>query len=125
MSEEIQNPSINVPRAMITSITLNAFLGFGMLIAVLLCLGDIEDAIQTPTGYPFMEIFLQATNSVAGSTAMAAIVTALGVCATIGFVASSSRMTWSFARDRGLPFWKQLSRVPCPDSAPSCFLETF
>lgn len=124
MSEEIQNPSINVPRAMITSIILNAFLGFGMLIAVLLCLGDIEDAIQTPTGYPFMEIFLQATNSVTGSTAMAAIVTTLGVCATIGFVASSSRMTWSFARDRGLPFWKQLSRVPCPDSAP-CFLETF
>ncbi|MCJ1261565.1 hypothetical protein MMC22_001430 [Lobaria immixta] len=118
MSEEIQNPSINVPRSMVTSITLNAFLGFGMLIAVLLCLGDIEDAIQTSTGYPFMEIFLQATNSVTGSTAMAAIITALGVCATIGFVASSSRMTWSFARDQGLPFWKQLSKVEPRSSIP-------
>lgn len=118
MSEEIQNPSINVPRSMVTSITLNAFLGFGMLIAVLLCLGDIEDAIQTPTGYPFMEIFLQSTNSVTGSTAMAAIITALGVCATIGFVASSSRMTWSFARDQGLPFWKQLSKVEPRSSIP-------
>lgn len=114
MSEEIQNASINVPRSMVTSIALNAFLGFGMLIAVLLCLGDIDAAFTTPTGYPFMEIFLQATKSVSGSTAMAAIVTALGVCATIGFVASSSRMIWSFARDRGLPFWKQLSKVTLP-----------
>lgn len=114
MSEEIQNPSINVPRSMITSITLNAFLGFGMLIAVLFCIGDIEAAFATPTAYPFMEIFVQATNSVSGSTAMAAIVTTLGLCATIGFVASSSRMTWSFARDRGLPFWRQLSKVNSP-----------
>ena len=117
MSEEIKNPAINVPRSMMTSITLNAFLGFGMLIAVLLCMGDLDAALHTPTGYPFMEIFLQATNSVSGSTTMGAIITTLGVCATIGFVASSSRMTWAFARDRGLPFWKHLSKVN-PDPKP-------
>lgn len=84
-----------------------------MLIAVLFCLGDIDSALETPTGYPFMEIFLQATESRAGSTAMVAIVTTLQICAAIAFLAGSSRMTWSFARDHGLPGWRYLSKV-CP-----------
>ena len=112
MSEEIENPAINVPRSMITSILINGSLGFGMLLAVLFCLGDVNQVISTPpTNYPFMGIFLQATKSVAGSSAMAAVVTILGICATIAFVATSSRMYWSFARDQALPFSKYLSIV--------------
>ena len=111
MSEEIQNPSVNVPRSMMTGITLNSFLGFGMLLAVLFCLGDVDAALQTPTGYPFIEIFQQAVGTIGGATAMTTIVVALGICGTIGFLASSSRMTWAFARDRGLPGWAQLSKV--------------
>lgn len=111
MSEEIQNPSVNVPRSMMTGITLNGFLGFGMLLAVLFCLGNVDDALHTPTGYPFIEIFRQAVGTVGGATAMTIIVVALGICGTIGFLASSSRMTWAFARDRGLPGWAQLSKV--------------
>lgn len=111
MSEEIQNPSVNVPRSMMTGITLNGFLGFGMLLAVLFCLGDVDAALHTPTGYPFIEIFRQAVGTVGGATAMTTIVVALGICGTIGFLASSSRMTWAFARDRGLPGWAQLSKV--------------
>lgn len=111
MSEEIQNPSVNVPRSMMTGITLNGFLGFGMLLAVLFCLGDVDAALHTRTGYPFIEVFRQAVGTVGGATAMTIIVVALGICGTIGFLASSSRMTWAFARDRGLPGWAQLSKV--------------
>ena len=112
MSEEVENPAMNVPRSMITSILLNGSLGFGMLLALLFCMGDVDKVTSTPpTQYPFMAIFLQATNSVAGSSAMAAVVIVLGLCATIAFVASSSRMYWSFARDCGLPFANYLSKV--------------
>ncbi len=111
MSEEIQNASTVVPRSMITSVILNGVLGFGMLIAVLFCVGDIDSVLHTPTGYPFMQIFLRATNSIGASTLMATLVTVLSICATIGFLASSSRMTWAFARDRGLPGWRYLSKV--------------
>lgn len=110
MSEEIQNPSLNVPRSILTSIIINGFLGFGMLIAVLYCLGDPEAAFDTPTRYPFMEIFASGVG-VRGGTAMASLVIVLGISATIGSLTSSSRMTWAFARDRGLPFSKQLSIV--------------
>ncbi|KAI4137931.1 MAG: hypothetical protein LQ341_004905 [Variospora aurantia] len=111
MSEEISNAAVNVPRSMLTSVMLNGTLGFAMLVAVLFCLGDIEQIVETNTGYPFMEIFLNATQSVGGAAAMASIVVTLGICATIALLASSSRMTWSFARDRGLPFSRYLGKV--------------
>lgn len=111
MSEEIQNASTIVPYSLLASITLNGFLGFGMLLAVLFCLGDLQAALDSPTGYPFMEIFLQATHSAAGSSVMITIVTVLQICATIACLAGSSRMTWSFARDHGLPGWRILSKV--------------
>lgn len=111
MSKEIRNASTVVPRSLITSIMLNGFLGFGILVAVFFCVGDLEAATKSPTGYPFMEIFIQATGSVSGSTAMVAIITALQICVMIGFVPASSRMTWVFARDRGLPGWKYLRKV--------------
>ncbi|KAL9023162.1 MAG: hypothetical protein Q9196_007359 [Gyalolechia fulgens] len=118
MSEEIANASINVPRSMMASVILNGTLGFAMLIAVLFCLGDIESAIETPTGYPFLAIFQTGVQSLGGSTTMGAIVAVMGVCATIAFVATSSRMTWSFARDHGLPFWRHLSKVEPRSSIP-------
>ena len=111
MSEEIQDASRVVPYSLLSSITLNGFLGFGMLLAVLFCLGDLEAVLTSPTDYPFMEIFLQATHSAAGSTVMITIVTVLQICATIACLAGSSRMTWSFARDHGLPGWRVLSKV--------------
>ncbi|KAL8832483.1 MAG: hypothetical protein Q9170_004854 [Blastenia crenularia] len=118
MSEEIANASVNVPRSMMVSIMLNGVLGFAMLVAVLFCLGNIEDVIQTPTGYPFIAIFSNAVQSQGGAAVMVAVVALLGICATIAFVATSSRMTWSFARDHGLPFWRYLSKVEPHSSIP-------
>ncbi|KAI4187238.1 MAG: hypothetical protein L6R41_002956, partial [Letrouitia leprolyta] len=118
MSEEIANASVNVPRSMMASVLLNGTLGFAMLVAVLFCLGNVEDIIETPTGYPFLAIFQNGVSSIGGASTMGAIVAVLGVCATIAFVATSSRMTWSFARDHGLPFWKYLSKVEPRSSIP-------
>lgn len=111
MSEEIHNPSVVVPRSIMLSVIINGTLGFAMMIAVLFCLGNLDDALQTPTGFPFIEIFLQATRSVSGTAVMASIVTALALSATVGLLASTSRMFWSFARDRGLPGWRTLQTV--------------
>ena len=111
MSEEIRNASTVVPRAMVFSIMINGTLGFGMLLAVLFCIGDPEQILGSPTGYPFMAVFEQATQSKGGALAMSAIVGALAIVATISWVASASRMLWSFARDRGMPGWQYVSRV--------------
>lgn len=119
MSEEIGNPAKNVPRAMLFGIILNGSLGFGMLLAVLFCLGNLDAVLGTTTGFPFMEIFLQAVRSIRAALAMASFIAVLNICATISFVATASRMTWSFARDHGTPGWKWLGRVT-PGLSNSC-----
>ena len=42
MSEEIDNAALNVPRAIFTTMVINGATGFGMVLAVMFCLGDIE-----------------------------------------------------------------------------------
>ncbi|KUJ11509.1 choline transport protein [Mollisia scopiformis] len=118
MSEEIKNPRMNVPRAMIAGIFINGVLAFGMLLAVLYCAGDLDAAFASSTGYPFIEIFAQATESVGGATAMASIVVFIAFFTAIGAVAAASRQLWAFARDRGVPFWTSLGKINTRTSVP-------
>jgi amino acid transporter len=96
---------------MFFTIFVNGTLGIAAFIAVLFSIGDIQAALDSPTGYPFIEIFFSATHSRAGATAMASVLIVLIICATFGYVASASRQLWAFARDRGVPFSKQISHV--------------
>ncbi|KAI9702962.1 MAG: hypothetical protein M1836_008176 [Candelina mexicana] len=111
MSEEIDNAAVNVPRAILTTMLLNGLMGFAMVLAVLFCLGDIDRVIKSPTGFPFIQVFYDGTDSKAGATVMTSLVLGLLWCAVIGFLATASRMTWSFARDRGLPFHRFIGKV--------------
>ena len=112
MSEEVKNAAVVVPYSMIASVLINGVLGFGMLVAMVFCLGDIDKISSTPpTQYPFMAVFAQAAGSSSGGAGMVAVIIFMFCCATPTALASSSRMMWSFARDRGLPFSDYLSRV--------------
>jgi choline transport protein len=85
------------------SILINGITGFCMLIAVLYCIGDIDAALNTPTGYPFIEILTQAAQSTAGGTALSACLVFMFCCASLTTLASSSRQLWAFARDHAVP----------------------
>lgn len=111
MCEEIKDASTVVPQTLMLSIGLNGVLGIAMLIAILFCLGDIEKALQTPTKFPFIEIFAQATGSNGGATGMTTVILFLVTFSTISILAAASRMTWAFARDKGLPGSGIISRV--------------
>ncbi|KAH7258036.1 amino acid/polyamine transporter I [Fusarium tricinctum] len=114
MSEEAVNPSVVVPTSILLSLVINGTFGFSMIITMVFCMGNFDEAITSGPGllgFPHMYIFKQATNSTAGATVMATIIMVLGACATVGMLASTSRLFWSFARDRGLPFWRTLSKV--------------
>jgi len=111
MCEEIKNASTVVPNSLVASIGLNGMMGFAMLIAILFCIGDIDNALSTSTGFPFIEIFHQAVQSNGGATAMTAVVLSLMIFATIAVLAAASRMMWAFARDNGLPGSRFISRV--------------
>lgn len=113
MSEEVKNATIDVPRSMLLSLLINGCLALGMLFAVLFSAADIPALLKdssAPTA-PFIRIFTRAVGSEAGATIMVSIIIILEFCSAMGCLAAASRMTWSFARDRGLPFARALSTV--------------
>ncbi|KAL4816103.1 amino acid/polyamine transporter I [Aspergillus spinulosporus] len=119
MSEEIENATVIVPRSILLSVLINGMLGFGMAIALLFCLGDLDTALASPTGYPFMEIFRSGTGSVGGAATMTAIIIIVCICSSTGMMAATSRQFWSFARDRGVPGWKIWSYVSPTTAIPT------
>ncbi|KAJ6060988.1 hypothetical protein N7444_001684 [Penicillium canescens] len=118
MAEEIGNAARIVPQALMLSVGINGCLGFGMLIAILFSAGDLKSELQSPTGYPFMAIFFQATNSLPWTLAMISIVLIIYCCAMMGLLAAASRQLWSFARDRGVPGWIWWSKVSPTNQLP-------
>lgn len=76
-------------------------MAFGMIIILLYCVGDVEQI--SASSYPLMDICLNATQSVAGASAMLGGILTTIISGTIGSVASVSRLTWAWARDGALP----------------------
>jgi len=111
MCEEIKNASTIVPYSLLASIAINGTLGFAMLIAVLFCIGNIKDALNSPTGFPVIYIFQNATKSNGGTSAMTAVVLTLCIFSSIASLAAASRIIWAFARDNGVPGSYYLSQV--------------
>ena len=119
MSEEIQNAAVVVPNAIVFGIVLNGLLGFGIALALLFCIGDIDAALHTNTGYPFIEIYNQAVQNTTGAALMTSIVITLSLCATVGIVVSASRQLWAFSRDRAVPGWEHRQRVNSNPAIPA------
>ena len=111
LAEEVQNALTVVPWAMIWTVILNGTLGWAIVIAFSFCIvPTIEEALTSPTGYDFIEVFYTAVGS-AGTAGLTAVLIILMWCATFGFLATASRQTWAFARDRGLPFSNYFAHV--------------
>lgn len=104
MAEEVSEAAITVPRAMIWSFLLNVPFTFGLLLTYLFCIGSVEDAVLSPTGFPFTYVFQNATKSVLSTIGMTVVILILLIMITISAMASTARQTFAFARDNGLPF---------------------
>ncbi|KAF2740752.1 amino acid transporter-like protein [Polyplosphaeria fusca] len=111
MAEETHNAAIVVPWNIIITVMINGCLGLGMLLTTLFCMGDLESAMKTATGYPFIQIFFDSTHSYSGTTLMVCIPLILSYAACFGQFATASRQLWAFARDRGPPFSNRLLLV--------------
>lgn len=89
---------------MMSSVAINGVLGFIMLITLCFTLGEVDKVLNTPTNFPFIQIFYNTTGSIAATNAMTAVLVITLTASTITEVATASRQLWSFARDEGLPF---------------------
>jgi choline transport protein len=125
MAEEIEDAGIIVPKSMVWTFLLNVPFTFGLLVTYLFCIGNVTEAISSPTGFPFIYVFQTATGTVGGTTGMTVVILLLLIMITISSMASTSRQTFAFARDNGLPFSKWLGHVSHPISCPQCTLHSF
>ncbi|KAK5117875.1 hypothetical protein LTR85_008649 [Meristemomyces frigidus] len=111
LAEEVSNAALNIPRAILGAMLINGAVGFAMMVTVLYCLGDVDTVLGTDTGFPFIQVFADSVGNIAGASVMAAVVLILTWACAIGITTTASRMTWSFARDNGLPFSRFISKV--------------
>lgn len=86
MSEEVRDAAKTIPKILIWTIVINGVLAFAFVLAVLFCIGNI-DALNTPTGYPIIEIFYQATGSIRAATAMESAIIVIALCSTFAILA--------------------------------------
>jgi choline transport protein len=92
---------------MIATAVFNGTLGFIMVITLCFCLGDVNEVMESPIGamgFPFIEVFHQGVQSVAGATVMTSILIVMSVFCCITNIATASRQLFAFARDKGVPF---------------------
>ena len=111
LAEEVENAAINIPRAIVAGMCINGAIGFAMMITALYCLGDPESVLGTATGFPFLQIFFNSVKSAGGAIGMGVVVLILTWMCALGITTTASRMTWAFARDKGTPGSRILSRV--------------
>ncbi|GAM87006.1 hypothetical protein ANO11243_050270 [Dothideomycetidae sp. 11243] len=114
MAEETKNAAINVPRSIAYSYLVNGILGFAMLVLYLFCLLDVDAALSSQVGslgFPYMHMFVTGTGSNVAAACLGSMVLVLGWAGATSFLASTSRQTFAFARDSGLPFSNWLAYV--------------
>ncbi|KAF5716472.1 choline permease [Fusarium globosum] len=126
MSEELRDASRTLPKAMISTTVFNGAFGWIMVITYCFCIGNLEEVIASPTGYPFMQVFLNSTQSTSSATAMASFLVIMTGFSNLTMVATSSRQLFAFARDHAVPFSPWFSKVPTGWDVPiNAILTTF
>lgn len=150
MSEETKDASRTIPLVVLWAVVTNAAMLLIVGITFIFCLGDLDSVLNTATGQPVIQVFYNATQSVAGTSVMIAVIIIIFLSACVGQVATASRQMWSFARDQGksrigveeglgiswmlttsrsqaslaLPGWRRYLRAGTSRSTPLSFLQS-
>ncbi|KAI1612030.1 amino acid/polyamine transporter I [Exophiala viscosa] len=111
MSEEVRNASLNIPRAFVYTLLINGTMAFAFMVVSLYCITDLDTVLDTPTGFPIIQIFYQATNSKAAATIMDVMMMTIQITCSFCLLAAASRLAWSFSREGGFPGAKTLAKV--------------
>jgi len=113
MCEEVQQPSTQVPKAMVGTIILNTLAGLLFLIPLVFVLPDLAELIAIPSGQPVPTIIKSAVGSSGGAFGLLIPLLVLAFFCGIGCTTAASRCTWAFARDGAIPgsrWWKRVHR---------------
>jgi urea carboxylase system permease len=108
LSEETHAPRRITPRTIIRALVVSGVGGALLLISALVAAPSLTDGNMATVGMPY--VLTSVMGSVAGRILLVDVTIAICVC-TLACQTSGSRMMYSMARQRALPFHRALSRV--------------
>ena len=115
IAEEVRDAAWVLPRCIVWGYFANGVLGFIMLLTILFTIGSLDTALKADS--PFETAFANTGSS--GMNLFLIFVLAFLIGAgNIAGVTTTSRETWAFARDGGLPFSKFMAKVSLRFNAP-------
>ncbi|THC89299.1 hypothetical protein EYZ11_011257 [Aspergillus tanneri] len=91
MSEEVRDASSALPKPIMSAVTLNGSMAFVVLVTLYFTLGNLDEVLNTDTGYPFIQVFYNVTKSYPATNAMTSIVVLAIISSVITEVATASR----------------------------------
>lgn len=105
---------------MLWAVGINGAAGLAMSITFAFSIStmDLGSILSSPTGYPFMQVFHNATGTTGGASALSMFPLVIGFASNLTMLATSSRQLYAFARDGALPFGPWLSRVSAGAEVP-------
>ena len=111
MVEEIPRPQFVGPKIMLYSIGIGTISGFIFLSCLLFAMADVNTVISAPYG-PLLQVFMDATGGHRAASVILLILPLISIVFTTTLlVCTSSRMSYAFARDRGMPFSSVFAKV--------------
>jgi amino acid transporter len=114
-SEETHNAAENVPKGIVTSVLWSALFGFLMIATFLLVMPDLAESVKQGMG--FFAALLESLPAILKIILGFSIFVINYLCG-LACLMSTSRMTYAFARDGGLPFSNFLKSVNPIDKTP-------
>lgn len=109
MSEEVRRAKNAVPRSMVLTIITNGALAYAM--GLVLAFTESPEGISNQD-YPIISTLYLATGSKAAVNALVSMLLILTFAVVTASLASTSRITWAWARDGALPKWFAHVRLP-------------
>lgn len=120
MSEETVNAAVEAPRGIVSSIWVSILAGWLLLIGVTFAIQDYHSAVNTTTGVPPAQIFIDALGKTGGELLLLIAIVAQLFCG-MASVAANSRMIYAFSRDGAVPghrLWHKVNpRTRTPTNA--------
>ncbi|MDT7607375.1 MAG: hypothetical protein QOI50_5574 [Pseudonocardiales bacterium] len=108
LSEETHNPRRTAPRTILRAVAASGLGGALLIVAALMAAPSLTDGKLATEGLPY--VLTSRLGTVPGKLLLLDVAVAVFVC-TLAIQTSASRMIFSMARDRVLPFSAQLAKV--------------
>jgi amino acid transporter len=103
-STEMKNPQRSLPIAMVSGVGLNGIVGFLYVIVLgYVVPNDLTPLVESATGFPFAQLLLDTTGSVAGTTVLLLLLLLPFFCTVADVNMASARILLGFAERGGLP----------------------